>query len=57
MILGMSSYSWLLVPESGTDGAREDVATGMVKLGLWGMTKQREGHGEKPGEGEEGQRG
>jgi AcrR family transcriptional regulator len=53
MILGMSSYSWLLVPESGTDDAGDEVTTGMVKLGLWGMTKQREGRTE----GERGQRG
>lgn len=38
MIIGMSSYSWILAPENDGD----DVVQGMVKLGLWGMTRQRE---------------
>jgi hypothetical protein len=42
MMLGMSSYSWMLLPDghSGSDG--EDVIEGMVKLGLWGMTRHRD---------------
>jgi AcrR family transcriptional regulator len=42
MMLGMSSYSWMLLPDGhgGSDG--EDVIEGMVKLGLWGMTRHRD---------------
>ena len=62
MMLGMSSYSWMLLPDSsgGSGGSsdsggsgpsgREDVIEGMVKLGLWGMTRHRDtGSGERTG--------
>jgi AcrR family transcriptional regulator len=35
MIIGMSSYSWMLAP----DRKDEDVVDGMVRVGLFGMTR------------------
>ena len=43
MMLGMSSYSWLLLPGGQRGSGGDDVIEGMVKLGLWGMTRHREG--------------
>lgn len=45
MMMGMSSYSWILLPGGQRQSDSDDVIEGMVKLGLWGMTKQREGTG------------
>lgn len=42
MMLGMSSYSWLLLPGGRRDSGGDEVIEGMVKLGLWGMTRHRE---------------
>jgi AcrR family transcriptional regulator len=42
MLLGMSSYSWLLVPGGQRESGGDEVIEGMVKLGLWGMTRHRE---------------
>jgi AcrR family transcriptional regulator len=42
MVMGMSVYGWVLLPED--KGAYErDVIESLVKLGLWGMTKRRDG--------------
>lgn len=49
MLLGMLSYSWLLLPEGRNLGG-DDVIDGMVRVGLWGMTR-------RPGEEKEGGRG
>jgi AcrR family transcriptional regulator len=43
MIIGMSSYGWILLPDDHAESASDDVVEGMVKLGLWGMTRHREG--------------
>jgi AcrR family transcriptional regulator len=45
MMMGMSSYSWILLPGGKGQSDSDHVIEGMVKLGLWGMTKQREGSG------------
>lgn len=48
MMLGMSSYSWMLLPDGQKGAGGEDVIEGMVKLGLWGMTRHRDtGSGER----------
>jgi AcrR family transcriptional regulator len=50
MMLGMSSYSWMLLPDGHRKSSDEDVVEGMVKLGLWGMTRHRDtGSGERTG--------
>jgi hypothetical protein len=38
MIMGMSSYSWLLRPDTGTMAEADQIMAGMVKLALWGVT-------------------
>jgi hypothetical protein len=49
MMLGMSSYSWMLLPDGHKGAGGEDVIEGMVKLGLWGMTRHRDtGRGDSP---------
>ncbi len=53
MMLGMSSYSWMLLPEGHQGSGDEDVIEGMVKLGLWGMTRHRDtGTAERSGTGD-----
>ncbi len=42
MIIGMSSYNWLLLADADADGSADKAIQGMVKLGLWGMTKARD---------------
>jgi AcrR family transcriptional regulator len=49
MMLGMSSYSWLLLPGGEQEVTGDEVIEGMVKLGLWGMTRYREGGAEEGG--------
>ncbi|HTK63921.1 MAG TPA: TetR family transcriptional regulator [Pseudonocardia sp.] len=50
MMLGMSSYSWMLLPDGHEGSGDEDVIEGMVKLGLWGMTRHRDtGRGDRAG--------
>ena len=43
MVMGMSSHGWLLLPDGDPDAVEADVIEGMIKLGLWGMTRMREG--------------
>ncbi|MDT7630025.1 MAG: hypothetical protein QOI50_1955 [Pseudonocardiales bacterium] len=43
MIIGMSSYGWILLPDDHAESGSDDVVEGMIKLGLWGMTRHRDG--------------
>lgn len=58
MVLGMLSYSWLLLPE-GQDQAGDEVIDGLVRVGLWGMTRRPGGsdEGEDDGDADPGVQG
>ena len=43
MVMGMSSHGWLLLPDGEPESVDAEVIEGMIKLGLWGMTRMREG--------------
>jgi AcrR family transcriptional regulator len=51
MVMGMSSYNWLLLPGGDAEGDAADVIEGMTKVGLWGLSRM----GDHPTRGDDDQ--